>query len=189
MTKDGAIYKVTQGDGDQSNIVTCKASRWLIRRPGAGLERRILTGGYVRWEKSNLTSATALPAGAGSNETATDSPSGGRPRTRFDYWGRYDGLVAMILRPGGSLAAWVRTVSRRLCPATGAVFRFGDDRNGFAPASRRIINTADTVYALDLEHRATKAIFTLTNESSGPPRFQPPRTRLMKPSVESRKCR
>jgi len=35
----------------------------------------------------------------------------------------------------------------------------------YASASRRIINTAHAVYELDLEHRATKAIYSITNDS------------------------
>src|ERR1039458_8847133 len=97
---------------------TWQASRWLIRRPGAGLERRISTGSCASGCKSVLTSATRLPTDVGSIGTATGSLSGGRPRTRFGTIGAdTDGWWAMILRPGVSLAAWVRTVSRRMWPA------------------------------------------------------------------------
>ena len=88
------------------------------------------------------------------------------PDTLWYYWGRYGRLVGYDIatrRFIGSLGpdGFAQNMS-------GDGGRFDSDRNNYhAPASRRIINTADTVYALDLEHRATKAIFTLTNESSG----------------------
>ena len=122
MTKDGAIYKVTHGDGDQSDIVDLQGKPLVDAKTGrrirtADFNRRVCTLGKIkpdfrghaprgRWFDRDCNRFTFWRA---------------TPDTLWYYWDRYGGWWAMILQPGGSLAAWVRTVSRRLCPATGAV--------------------------------------------------------------------
>jgi hypothetical protein len=168
MTKDGAIYKVTQGDGDQSNIVDLQGKPLVDSKTGrrigtADFNRRVCIRVQIRPDFSNQA-----PHGRWFDRDCNRFTFWrATPDTLWYYWGRYGRLVGYDIatrRFIGSLGpdGFAQTVS-----GDGSRFRFGDDRNGFAPASRRIINTADTVYALDLERRATKAIFILTNESSG----------------------
>jgi hypothetical protein len=168
MTKDGTVYKVTHENGDQSDIVDLEGKPLIDGKTGrmigqAEFKRRVCTEVQInpdfvnraprgRWFDRDCNRFTFWRA---------------TPDTLWYYWGRYGRLAGYDVatrRFIGSLGpdGFAQTVS-----GDGSRFRFGDDRNGFAPASRRIINTADTVYALDLEHRATRAIFTLTNESSG----------------------
>src|SRR5208282_3482496 len=84
------------------------------------------------------------------------------PDTLWYYWGRYGRLVGYDIatrRFIGSLGPddFAQNMS-------GDGNHFGGGRNNnFPAASRRIINTAHTVYELDLEHRSTQAIFTITN--------------------------
>ena len=168
MTKDGAIYKVTQGDGDQSNIVDLQGKPLVDSKTGrmigtADFNRRVCTLVKIKPDFSDRA-----PRGRWFNRDCNRFTFWrATPDTLWYYWGRYGRLVGYDIatrRFIGSLGpdGFAQTVS-----GDGSRFRFGDDRNGFAAASRRVINTAQTVYALDLEHRATKAIFTLTNESSG----------------------
>lgn len=165
MTKDGAIYKVTQGDGDQSDIVDLKGKPLIDAKTGrmigtADFNRRVCTlvkiypdftdraSHALRWFDWDCNRFTFWRA---------------TPDTLWYYWDRYRRLVGYDIatrRFIGSLGpdGFAQNLS-------GDGNHFDGDRNNYAAASRRIINTAHTVYELDLEHRATRAFFTITNES------------------------
>jgi hypothetical protein len=165
MTKDGAIYKVTQGDGDQSNIVDLAGKPLVDSKTG----RRIGTADFNR----QLCIRVQI-----SPDFSNQAPHGrwfdrdcnrftfwrATPDTLWYYWGRYGRLVGYDIATRRFIGSLGPDGFAQNVAGDGSRF---DHAPAHASASRRIINTADTVYALDLEHRATKAIFTLTNESSG----------------------
>ena len=165
MTKDGAIYKVTQGDGDQSNIVDLQGKPLVDSKTG----RRIGTADFNR----QLCIRVQI-----SPDFSNQAPHGrwfdrdcnrftfwrATPDTLWYYWGRYGRLVGYDIATRRFIGSLGPDGFAQNVAGDGSRF---DHAPAHASASRRIINTADTVYALDLEHRATKAIFTLTNESSG----------------------
>jgi len=162
ITKDGTVYKVTHENGDQSDIVDLEGKPLIDGKTGrmigqAEFKRRVCTGVQInpdfvnraprgRWFDRDCNRFTFWRA---------------TPDTLWYYWGRYGRLAGYDVatrRFIGSLGpdGFAQNLS-------GNGDRFGDDRNNYAAASRRIINTAQTVYELDLEHRATKVVFSITN--------------------------
>ncbi|MGO8838938.1 MAG: ABC transporter permease [Limisphaerales bacterium] len=162
MTKDGTIYKVTHGSGEQSDIVDLDGKPLIDAKTGrmidtADFNRRVCTRVQInpdfgdraphgRWFDRDCNRFTFWRA---------------TPDTLWYYWGRYGRAVGYDIatrRFIGSLGPDGFAQN-----ASGDGNRFDGDRNNYAVASRRIMNTPHTVYELDLEHRATKAIFTTTN--------------------------
>ena len=164
MTKDGTIYKVTQGDGDQSNIVDLQGKPLVDSKTGrrigtADFNRRVCIRVQIRPDFSNQA-----PHGRWFDRDCNRFTFWrATPDTLWYYWGRYGRLVGYDIatrRFIGSLGpdGFAQNIS-------GNGDRFDNDRNNYAVASRRIIHTAHAVYELDLEHRATKAIYSITNDS------------------------
>jgi hypothetical protein len=163
MNKDGAIYKVTHGNGDQSDIVDLQGKPLMDAKTGrmigmADFNRQLCTQVQI-----NPDFGDRIPRGRWFDRDCNRFAFWRvTPDTLWYHWGRYGRLVGYDIatrRFIGSLGpdGFAQTVA-------GDGSRFGDGRDNYYPgSSRRIVNTADTVYELDLEHRATKAIFTVTN--------------------------
>lgn len=164
MTKDGTLYKVTHGNGDQADIVDLEGKPLIDSKTGrmigtADFNRRVCTRVQINPDFSSRS-----PRGRWFDRDCNRFTFWrATPDTLWYYWGRYGRLVGYDIatrRFIGSLGpdGFAQNLS-------GDGNRFDDDGNNYAGASRRIINTAHTVYELDLEHRAPRVIFTLTNES------------------------
>ena len=164
MTKDGTIYKVTRGNGDQSDIMDLAGKPLMDSKTG----RRIRTADFNRQlcirVQINPDFSNRAPHGRWLDRDCNRFTFWrATPDTLWYYWGRYGRLVGYDIatrRFIGSLGpnGFAQNIS-------GNGDRFDNDRNNYAVASRRIINTAHAVYELDLEHRATKAIYSITNDS------------------------
>jgi ABC-type transport system involved in multi-copper enzyme maturation permease subunit len=163
MTKDGTIYKVTHGNGDQSDIVDLEGKPLIDSKTGR-------TIGLVDFGRRECTQVQINPD---FSDRAPRWRWFDRDCNRFTFWRATPDTLWYYWNKYGRLVGY-DIATRRLIGSlgpdgfapnlSGDGSRLGDGRNNNYPAvSRRIINTADTVYALDLEHRATKAIFTITN--------------------------
>ena len=168
MTKDGAIYKVTQGIGKPPEIVDLDGKSLTNPKTGrmtelADFNRRTCTLKQInpdfgdRAHRQNLFNRIA---NLFTFRQAT-------PDTLWFYWARYGRLVGYdktTRRFIGSLGpeGFAQDLSR-------AGDRFDSRPNNYEAVPRRIINSARTVYELDLEHRAAKTLFTVTNECDETP--------------------
>ena len=160
QTVDGAVFKVTRGSGESSEI--------------ADLEGKPLndakTGRMIELSSFNRRLARATPIGTGQNSfiplrqwTQPNNtmcvPWRATSDTLWYYWGRYGRLVGYDIatrRCIGSLGP--NGFSQDL---SGGGDRFSDstERRG-----SRTLSTATTLYRVNLEARTTKPLFTTTND-------------------------
>jgi ABC-type transport system involved in multi-copper enzyme maturation permease subunit len=162
MTKDGTIYRVTQGAGKPAEIVDLDGKPLTEPKTGQPVEmadfnRRMSNQARVDPDFSNRTYRRRWYDQSFNRFILWRAT----PDTLWYYGdrcGRLVGYDKATRRFIGSLGP--DGFTRDLSP-TGA--RFDNERN--QRVLGRIINDAQTVYELDLEHRAVRALFTVTNES------------------------
>jgi ABC-type transport system involved in multi-copper enzyme maturation permease subunit len=162
MTKDGTIYRVTQQPGKPAEIVDLDGKPLMDAKTGRMIEladfnRRLANHAQVNPDFKNHVSPRRWYDQSYNRFNLWRAT----PDTFWYYWNRYDRLVGydkVTRRFIGSLGPDGFSPD---FPPIGA--RFDNERNERAVG--RIINDGQTVYELDLEHRAVRALFTVTNES------------------------
>jgi len=162
MTKDGTIYRVTQWFGKPAEIVDLDGKPLLDPKTGrmtelTGFTRRLCNHAQVSPDFSNHPSRPRWYDQSFNRFTLWRTT----PDTFWYYWTPYGRLVGYdktTRRFIGNLGP--DGFSTDLSPA-GA--RFNNERN--ERVLGRIIIDEQTVYELDLEHRAIRALFTVTNEN------------------------
>ncbi len=163
MTKDGTLYKVTQENGEQSSVVDLAGKPLLDSKTGrmiamADFNRRVCNPAQI-----NLNFGGSVSHGRWLNRScdrvffwqAT-------PDTLWYYWDRYRRLVGYDIATRRFIGSLGPDGFALDVPGDGT--RFGTDQGDYyVVASRRIINTAQSVYELDLDHRTARTLFTVTN--------------------------
>ena len=164
MTKDGAIYKVTQGTGKPPEIVDLDGKPLANPKTGrmtelADFNRRICTLKQINPDFGDRAHSQNLFNRTDKLFTFRQAT----PDTLWFYWNRSGRLVGYDKTTRRFIGSLGPEGFARDLPGTGD--RFDRGLNNYEAVQGRIINTARTVFELDLEHRAIKALFTVTNES------------------------
>ena len=160
MTKDGAVFKVTQDAGRSSEIVDLEGKPILDAKTGRKIE---LGGVQSARRREPLASQWAVTFAFYRLWTQADttraSPWHATADTLWYYWTRYGRLVGYDV------------ATRRFIGSLGPN-GFAQDLSGggdrFSNSAERLgsrtLSTATTLYQVDPEQRATKPLFTTTSD-------------------------
>ena len=164
MTKDGAIYKVTQENGKPPEIVGLDDKPLLDPKTGRMTELPDFNRRVCTLKQTNPDFGDRIH-----NRRLLDRTYyllifwRATPDTLWYYWSRY-----------GRLVGYDKTTRRFVGSLGPDGFSKDSARTGFhsdiqpniyEEVTGRILNDAQAVYEPDLEHRTTKTLFTATNEN------------------------